>query len=99
MFGLLGVLNLGEQLSAALILIITAWYVVRGKSVAGTVVGIVGTITSIILGVLIALALAIGLGWFDPQPGVFIEDVSAAVGFGIDVAGSTVWDWFVEMVP
>jgi hypothetical protein len=98
MFGLIGALNLGEQLFSAVILVVVAWYILRGKSFLGTIIATVGMVTTIILGVLVVLAIAIGAGWLDPEPGVFITHLSwiweAIVEFGRDI----VVDWLPEGV-
>lgn len=96
MFGLLGALNLGEQVTVAAVFVIAAWYIIRGKSFIGTVIGIVGTITTVILGVLGVLAVSVALGWFDPQPGVFFDDIATAGQGAIEVGRDIVTGWLPE---
>jgi hypothetical protein len=98
MFGLLGALNLGEQVTVTGFFVLVALYIIRGKSLIGTIIGVVGTAATVALGVLGVLALSVALGWFDPQPGVFIEHAAAAIQFGIEVGRDVVVDFAMEAV-
>ena len=84
-WGLLSGLGLGEQLFAAGLLLVVAWYLLRAVSMAGTV-GVALT-SGIMYAVVTAvvLALALGLGWLDPQMGVIRDSISGARGLLKDI--------------
>ena len=98
-FEVLGSLGLGEQVMTAAVLAIAGWYLLRGKSAFATVATALGTVTTIALGVLAVLVVAIGLGWFDPQPDVFISHVSSAISGLVQLAGDAVVDWLTGVLP
>lgn len=92
-------LGLGEQLMTAAVLAMAVWYLFRGKSVIGTVIAAVGTATTIMMGTLAVIAISIGLGWFDPQPGVVFDHVATAIAAVKDIAMDVVADWLSEVLP
>jgi hypothetical protein len=98
LFDLLSSLGLGEQLTTAAVFALIGWYILRGKSFIGTIISAVGTVTSIVLGVLVVLAVSVALGWFDPQPSVFLSDVSAWFREVIDLTDDVVLDWLSRVV-
>lgn len=73
-------LGLGEQVTAAAVLAIVVLYLFRGKKAAGTVVGVVGTIWFAGVSVGVALAVALLMGWVDPNVSEFLSDVQMLAG-------------------
>lgn len=79
--GLLGGLGMGGQVTIALVVGFAAWYAVKGLRVgkaAGSMVA-----SAVAYGAFTAAFLAVALffGWFEANPGIIAEHVSAAVGF------------------
>jgi len=91
-WGLLSGLGLGEQLFAAGALMLVAWYLLRAVSMAGTAGAVLtgGVMYVVVSAVVIAVALA--LGWLDPQPGV-IRDT---VGWVRDLLRDILVDWLTD---
>ena len=79
----------GNVLIAAMIAL-AAFYVFRGKRYAGAAAAVGGSITVYTIAVLGALALAIGLGWLEPNPGLVSEALSAVRGPVGDLVGTVV---------
>lgn len=98
-FELLQSLNLGEQVMTAAMLAIAGWYLLRGKSMAGTIARTVGTATTIVIGTLGLIAVGIALNWFDPRPGVVVGHVTTAVGTVVEFAGQRAVEFVTELVP
>lgn len=95
---LLSSLGLGEQATAAAVFMMIGWYLLRGKSFLGSIVGAVGTMTTIALAVVGVLAVAVGFGWFDPQPARFFSHMSTAVQAVWDAVGDAVLERLSEVV-
>lgn len=91
-WGLLSGLGLGEQLFAACLLLVVAWYLLRAVSMAGSV-GVAVT-SGIMYAVVTAvvLALALGLGWLDPQMDVIRQTLGGARGLLEDM----LLEWLAE---
>lgn len=79
-WGIIQSLGLGEQLFAAAILFVAAFYLLRGLSLAGTVGAVFTSGVMYVVVTAVALGLALALGWLDPQPGVIQSTISAAKG-------------------
>ncbi|MFC3476273.1 hypothetical protein [Halobacterium litoreum] len=77
-WGLLSGLGLGEQLFAAGLMLVVAWYLLRALSMAGTLGVAVssGIMYAVVTAVVLAVALA--AGWLDPQMGAIMNAVSKA---------------------
>lgn len=99
LFRVLSGLGLGEHAFIALVFVMAGWYLLRGKSVLGSLVATVGTMATITMGVLAVLAVSIILGWFDPRPGVFLGHVTAAIGTLWEMVGDMVIERVTEVVP
>ena len=84
-WGLLSGLGLGEQLFAAGLLLVVAWYILRAVSMAGTVGVAVTSGLMYVVVTAVALALALALGWLDPQMAVIRDSISGARGLVEDV--------------
>jgi len=76
-WGVLSGLGLGEQLFASGTLLVVAWYLLRMVSMAGTVGGVLSNGVTYLVVTAVVLALALGLGWFDPQMDAIQSSVSA----------------------
>ena len=98
-FEVLSSLGLGESLMTAAVFLFLGWYIIRGKSAMSTLAGILGTGATVALGVLVVLAMSVALGWFDPQPGVFIEDATKVLAGLLDIGRDTLGDWLTKVVP
>ncbi len=92
-------LGAGKSLTVALVLGMAGWYIIRGKSALSTVAGVIGTAGTIAAAVLGVLVISIGLGWFDPQPGVFLSHASTAIKAVGDAVGGWVVDWVRGVFP
>ncbi len=88
-FELLGSLGLGQQVMTAATIGAVAWYLFRGKSAASTFAAGIGTVTTVVMGTLATLAVAIALGWVDPDIAKLTGDVLAA--------GTTVLEWLASI--
>lgn len=84
-WGLLSGLGLGEQLFTAGVLLIVAWYLLKSLSMAGTIGVAVSTGVMYAVVTAVAVALAVGLGWLDPQMNVIRETFAGARGVLKDV--------------
>lgn len=80
-WGIIQSLGLGEQLFAAAILFVAAFYLLRGLSFAGTVGVAISSGVMYLVVTAVALGLALALGWLDPQPGVIQSTIDAVQGF------------------
>ena len=86
-------LGLGEQLLAAAVLVLVAFYALRFLSTASTIGGLLsaGVMYLVVAAVLLAAALA--LGWVDPEPDVVMQTIAslkdALVDMPVDFIRST----------
>jgi len=99
MLGLLSKFGLGEQLMTAAVLAMAGWYLLRGKSLFTTIAHTMGTAATIAMGVLGVLAVGIGLGWFDPQPGVFVNHAVTVAGSVMEFVGGRLGDMIQGVMP
>lgn len=95
---LLAGLNLGEQVTVAAVFILFVLYAVRGKKAAGSVVGVMGTAWLLSVGISLALAVAILLGWVDPNPVAFLEDAGMALKEAAEWFYGPIGDFFRDLL-
>jgi len=62
------------------VLVVAGFYLLRGKRYAGTAAAAAGTATGYTLALLVALAVSIGLGWIEPNPGLIADGIDAVAG-------------------
>lgn len=90
-WGIIQSLGLGEQLVAAAVLFLAAWYLLRGLSLAGTVGVAISSGVMYLVVTAVALGVALALGWLDPRPGVIQSTINAGKAiledFVLDVLG------------
>jgi len=84
-WGLLSGLGLGEQLFAAGLLLVVAWYLLRAVSMAGTVGVAISSSIMYMVVTAVVLAVALALGWLDPQMDVIRETLAGGRGILEDV--------------
>jgi hypothetical protein len=99
--GLLAYLGLGGSVMTGAVLLVVAFYVWRGVSVGRTVATLAGSLAAYALVLLVALGIAIVLGWVDPHPGAAFGDLRVAARAVFDVATGPVRDlvgWVLGVV-
>lgn len=87
LFDALGWLFSGNLFIAG-VLVLGAFYLWRGKGYAGSAAAVVGTATGYTLGLLVALAAAIGLGWIEPNPGLISDGIQSVAGPASDIVAT-----------
>jgi len=72
-------LGASGQVLVAAGMAVSAYYLVRGRRLAGTVAALTGSVVGYTVVLMVALAVAIGLGWLDPRPALITDGVDALV--------------------
>lgn len=96
-WGLLSGLGLGEQLFAAGLMVVVAWYLLKGLSLAGTVGVAISSAMMYAIVTAVAFALALGLGWLDPQVDAIQQTISGVRGIVEDVVAGWLADRLSEV--
>lgn len=97
-FEFIASLNLGEQVIVAIVLLTVLWYLYRMRSIAGTLIAAVGTVWLLAAGAIVATAVGVFLGWFDPNPVAFVNDVVTAGEKALRIVTGPVYDWVTGLV-
>lgn len=92
---LLSQLGAGTQLMVAGGLVVSAYYLLKGKKYAGLAAALGGSMVVYGVVVLVALAVAIGLGWLTPNPGLVRDGLDAVVGPVTDLLAAG-WEATIE---
>lgn len=95
---LLSGFGFGQQVTIAAVAIIVALYLFRTKSAAGRAVGVAGTMWLVTVAISLTFAVAVLLGWIDPNPVAFIEDGYFAFEKGMQYVFGPVYDWVMGYV-
>ncbi|EMA01825.1 hypothetical protein C437_15436 [Haloarcula vallismortis ATCC 29715] len=77
---LLSQLGVGGQVMVAGSLVMAAYYLLKGKKYAGMAAAVGGSMVVYGVVVLVALAVAIGLGWLDPNPELMHDALDGVLG-------------------
>jgi hypothetical protein len=93
-WGIIQGLGLGESLLGAAILLLAAFYLLRGLRLAGTAGVVVSSGVMYLVVTAVVLAFALALGWLDPRPGVIQHTISTVQGF----VRTVVVDWLGGLV-
>lgn len=96
---ILGSLGLGSQLTLAGTLLVAAFYALRMVSGARTVGAILSNGVAYGVAIVVAAALAIGLGWVDPSIATATDHVTTAGEWVWSVSGGYVLDLVEGVVP
>ena len=86
LFELLEWLGVGGSITTAAAIGLVALYARKGANILGFVAAVFGSAVSYLIVSLVALALAIGAGWLDPNPGAFISFGTGVLEAGFEVA-------------
>lgn len=96
---LLGQLGLGSQLTLAGTLLVVAFYALRVVSGARTVGALLSNGVAYVVAIVVAGALAIGLGWVDPSIATAQQHVATAAEWVWSVSGGYVIDIVEGVLP
>lgn len=84
---ILGGLGFGQRVIVVTIFLMLIWYLFRARRVAGRSASMAATLWLVMIAIAGAAAVAIFLGWIDPEPGQAVGDVLAWV----EAAGRFIW--------
>jgi len=92
---LLSQLGVGAQVMIAASLAMAAYYLLKGKKYAGMAAALGGSMVVYGVVVLVALAVAIGLGWLEPNPGLARDGLDVVFGSASDLL-ATGWEVAID---
>lgn len=84
-------LNLGEQIVIGFTLLMIVMSLFRARSWSGRLTATFGTMWLLAVGALAAASFGIIMGWFDPNPVAFSQDV---ITFGREAV-----EWAFDLLP